>query len=184
MAGVCYLICSFYNYTNVSAGVRAREDIRKGQFVDKYVGEILTPAEANRRRKKSKEKSAKDLYLFALDKFNSPDSADGRLRGEPYEVDGEFMSGPTRFINHSCDPNLRCMAVVSDRANKHLHDLCFFALEDITRLTELTFDYFAGTTGEEEDGMTIEQQARAKQEKGEITTKCLCGADNCRGWLW
>jgi histone-lysine N-methyltransferase SUV39H len=76
------------------------------------------------------------------------------------------------------------MAVVSDRANKHLHDLCFFALEDITRLTELTFDYFAGTTGEEEDGMTIEQQARAKQEKGEITTKCLCGADNCRGWLW
>lgn len=162
-------------------GVRAREDIRKGQFVDKYVGEILTPAEANRRRDQAQYR--KDLYLFALDKFNDPKAGDERLKGEPYEVDGEYMAGPTRFINHSCDPNLRIMAVVTDRANKHLHELCFFALCDIPRLTELTFDYVAGTKTAE-DSATVLKQAEERQEKGEFTQKCLCGAKNCRGSLW
>jgi [histone H3]-lysine9 N-trimethyltransferase SUV39H len=163
------------------AGVRAREDIRKGQFVDKYVGEILTPEEANRRRDKAPYR--KDLYLFALDKFSDPESEDTRLRNEPYEVDGEFMAGPTRFINHSCDPNLRIMAVVTDRANKHLHELCFFALCDIPRLTEFTFDYVAGTNTAE-DNATVVKKAEERQEKGEFTQKCLCGSKNCRGSLW
>jgi histone-lysine N-methyltransferase SUV39H len=172
-----------YSYANISAGVRAREDIKKGQFVDKYVGEILTPAEANRRRQRAKAKSQQDLYLFALDKFNDPDSDDPRLKGEPYEVDGEFMGGPTRFINHSCEPNLRIMAVVTDRANKHLHELSFFALDDIPRLTELTFDYIAGT-GTQEDSIDVAEQIKDRQDKGKFTQKCLCGAENCRGWLW
>jgi histone-lysine N-methyltransferase SUV39H len=175
----------FYSHANVNTGVRAREDLKAGQFVDKYYGEIITPAEANRRREVGKHNSVKDLYLFALDKFNSPESEDPRLRGEPYEVDGQFMGGATRFINHSCDPNLRIMAVVSDRANKHLFELCFFALEEIPRLTELTFDYSAGTsTSRTEDRNAIEQEAKIRQEKGMFTTKCLCGANNCRGWVW
>lgn len=162
-------------------GVRAREDIRKGQFIDKYVGEIITSDEANRRRGNAEYR--KDLYLFALDKFNNADSEDPRLQGEPYEVDGEFAAGPTRFINHSCEPNLRVMAVVTDRANKHLHELCFFALEDIPRLTELTFDYVAGTNTAE-DNATVAKEAKERQAKGEFTQKCLCGAEKCRGALW
>jgi hypothetical protein len=163
------------------AGVRAKEDIRKGQFIDKYVGEIITAEEANRRRENAKYR--KDLYLFALDKFNDPEAEDERLRGEPFEVDGEFIAGPTRFINHSCEPNLRIMAVVTDRANKHLHELCFFALEDIPRLTELTFDYVAGTnTADSNDN--VAKEAKERQAKGEFTQKCLCGSKNCRGSLW
>ncbi|KAH8802100.1 hypothetical protein F5882DRAFT_425459 [Hyaloscypha sp. PMI_1271] len=162
-------------------GVRAKEDIRKGQFIDKYVGEIITAEEANRRRENAKYR--KDLYLFALDKFNDPEAEDERLRGEPFEVDGEFIAGPTRFINHSCEPNLRIMAVVTDRANKHLHELCFFALEDIPRLTELTFDYVAGTnTADSNDN--VAKEAKERQAKGEFTQKCLCGSKNCRGSLW
>jgi histone-lysine N-methyltransferase SUV39H len=163
------------------AGVRAREDIRKGQFIDRYVGEIITPEEANRRRDTAKYR--KDLYLFALDKFNHSQSDEQRFRGEPYEVDGEFMAGPTRFINHSCQPNLRVMAVVTDRANKHLHELCFFALEDIPRFTELTFDYVAGTSTAG-DNATVAKEAKERQAKGEFTQKCLCGAKKCRGFLW
>ncbi|KAN0117193.1 SET domain containing protein [Hyaloscypha variabilis] len=162
-------------------GVRAREDIRKGQFIDRYVGEIITPEEANRRRDTAKYR--KDLYLFALDKFNHSQSDEQRFRGEPYEVDGEFMAGPTRFINHSCQPNLRVMAVVTDRANKHLHELCFFALEDIPRFTELTFDYVAGTSTAG-DNATVAKEAKERQAKGEFTQKCLCGAKKCRGFLW
>ncbi|CAI4211966.1 unnamed protein product [Parascedosporium putredinis] len=93
----------------------------------------------------------KDVYLFALDKFNDPDSLDPRLSQPALLVDGEFMSGPTRFINHSCEPNLRIYARVGDHADKHLHDLALFAITDIKRNTELTFDYIDGVEEDEDD---------------------------------
>ncbi|ODA76538.1 hypothetical protein RJ55_07808 [Drechmeria coniospora] len=106
----------------------------------------------------------KDVYLFALDKFTDPASLDPRLRGPPLEVDGEFMSGPTRFINHSCDPNLRIFARVGDHADKHLHDLALFAIKDISKGEELTFDYVDGVSSE------------ADERDGNIgdMTRCLC----------
>jgi histone-lysine N-methyltransferase SUV39H len=123
-----------------STGVRATVDIFQGQFIDKYVGEIITPKEANRRRKASDIAERKDVYLFALDKFSDPESMDPRLAGAPYEVDGEFKSGPTRFINHSCDPNMRIFARVGDHADKHIHDLALFAITDVRAGEELTVE--------------------------------------------
>ena len=125
-------------------GVYCRFPIKRGQFIDKYVGEIITAAEADSRRNDSAVAKHKDIYLFALDKFTNLASNDARLRGPPLEVDGEYFSGPTRFINHSCDPNLRIFARVGDYADKHLHDLAFFAIRDIPAETELTFDYVDG----------------------------------------
>ncbi|RKF56168.1 Histone-lysine N-methyltransferase, H3 lysine-9 specific dim-5 [Golovinomyces cichoracearum] len=156
------------------SGLRSTEDIMKGQFVGCYLGELITAEEANWRRAQSTKSQKKDVYLFALDKFTDPNSSDERLRGEPYEIDGEYFGGPTRFINHSCDPNLRIFAVVRDLANKPFHDLCFFALKEIPRFTELTFDYDGGVRGEE----------KAMDKMVEGMTRCLCGANNCRNWLW
>ncbi|KAI1334885.1 SET domain-containing protein [Xylariaceae sp. FL0016] len=157
-------------------GVRSASEIRKGQFIDKYIGEIITADEANRRRAESHVAQRKDVYLFALDKFFDPDSFDDRLRGPSLEVDGEFMSGPTRFINHSCDPNLRIFARVGDHADRHLHDLAFFAIKDIAKGEELTFDYVDGFEDLEND---TQDPAKLKD-----MTKCLCGSKNCRGYLW
>ncbi|GAO14290.1 uncharacterized protein UV8b_07446 [Ustilaginoidea virens] len=156
-------------------GVRTQQLIRKGQFVDRYLGEIVTSAEADRRRAASVISQRKDVYLFALDKFTDPQSLDARLRGPPLEVDGEFMSGPTRFINHSCDPNLRIFARVGDHADKHIHDLALFAIKDIHKGEELTFDYVDGATEEvlEDYDGNIEDM-----------TKCLCGSSQCRRFLW
>nr|AHF96251.1 histone H3-lysine 9 N-methyltransferase [Epichloe festucae] len=156
-------------------GVRSTESIKKGQFVDRYLGEIITSIEADRRRAASAVSQKKDVYLFALDKFTDPHSLDSRLKGPPLEVDGEFMSGPTRFINHSCDPNLRIFARVGDHADKHIHDLALFAVKDIAKGEELTFDYVDGTTddGTEEGDIGIEDM-----------TKCLCGSMKCRKFLW
>ncbi|RDA87478.1 hypothetical protein CP532_2819 [Ophiocordyceps camponoti-leonardi (nom. inval.)] len=155
-------------------GVRTQEVIKRGQFVDRYVGEVITSAEADRRRAAAAISQCKDVYLFALDKFTDTASLDIRLRGPPLEVDGEFMSGPTRFINHSCDPNLRIFARVGDHADKHLHDLAFFAIKDISKGEELTFDYVDGGSleAEERDGAVEEM------------TRCLCGSAKCRGFLW
>lgn len=158
--------------TEDDIGVRATEVIKQGQFVDCYLGEVITAAEADRRRADSAIAQRKDVYLFALDKFTEPDSLDPRLQGPPLEVDGEFMAGPTRFINHSCDPNLRIFARVGDHADKHLHDLALFALRDIPRGEELTFDYVAGVDDNEEP------------EDPTNMTKCLCGSENCRKYLW
>ncbi|KAI1430393.1 SET domain-containing protein [Xylaria sp. FL1777] len=157
-------------------GVRSPVDIKKGQFVDKYMGEIITATEATRRRAQSHIAQKKDVYLFALDKFSDPDSLDPRLRGPPLEVDGEFISGPTRFINHSCDPNLRIFARVGDHADKHIHDLAFFAARDISRGEELTFDYIDGVDDSDMDALDPEKQ--------KDMTRCLCGSKNCRGYLW
>lgn len=156
----------------VHIGVRATETLKKGQFVDCYLGEVITAAEADRRRAASAIAQRKDVYLFALDKFTEPDSLDPRLQGPPLEVDGEFMSGPTRFINHCCNPNLRIFARVGDHADKHLHDLALFALRDIPRGEELTFDYISGADDHEEP------------EDPTNMTPCLCGSENCRKYLW
>ncbi len=156
-------------------GVECQVDLKRGQFVDRYLGEIITGKEADRRRAKSTISQRKDVYLFALDKFSDPDSLDPRLAGAPLEVDGEWMSGPTRFINHSCEPNLRIFARVGDRADKHIHDLALFAVRDIPAGTELTFDYVDGS--EEDDD--AHDPAKIKD-----MTKCLCGTKRCRGFLW
>ena len=157
--------------------MRATETIEKGQFLDRYLGEVITSAEADRRRTASVVSKRKDVYLFALDKFSDPDSLDPRLRGRPLEVDGEFMSGPTRFINHSCEPNMRIFARVSDHADKHLHDLALFAIETIPAMTELTFDYVDGHS-EDPEGLNL--------PKGNTKdmTRCLCGSKRCRKFLW
>lgn len=144
----------------------------KGQFIDLYIGEVITADEANRRRQASDHAKKKDVYLFALDKFTDPESYDERLRGPSLEVDGEFYSGPTRFMNHSCDPNSRIFARVGDHADKHLHDLAFFTIRDIPALTELTFDYVDGVDEEPDE-----------ENEGEIQP-CLCGSKKCRGWVW
>ncbi|KAH6648269.1 histone-lysine N-methyltransferase [Truncatella angustata] len=159
-------------------GVRSTVDLKKGQFVDTYMGEVITPEEADRRRALSDIASRKDVYLFALDKFSDPESPDERLRGPPLEVDGEFMSGPSRFINHSCDPNLRIFARVGDHADKHLHDLAFFAIRDIPKGDELTFDYVDGV---KDDDMVNDALDPAKKKDMAI---CLCGTAKCRGFLW
>ncbi|KAM7203408.1 histone-lysine N-methyltransferase [Naviculisporaceae sp. PSN 640] len=157
-------------------GVRCPVEIKKGQFVDLYVGEVITSQEADRRRQASNIARRKDVYLFALDKFTDPESPSELLRGPPLEVDGEYMSGPTRFVNHSCDPNMRIFARVGDHADKHVHDLALFAIKDIEKGVELTFDYVDGL---EEMDRDAHDPARVKD-----MTECLCGTDKCRGFLW
>ncbi|PQE23301.1 Histone-lysine N-methyltransferase protein [Rutstroemia sp. NJR-2017a BBW] len=156
-------------YAYISSGnkVRSKFPIKAGAFSDCYIGEIITSEEANRRRRGSIINERKDLYLFDIYKFTDRDSLGETLRGGPYVIDDEFFSGPSRFFNHSCEPNMRIFARVGDYSEKNLHDLAFFATEDIRPMTELTFDYVYGT-----------------DDRQQGSERCLCGAKSCRGWLW
>ncbi|TVY82814.1 H3 lysine-9 specific dim-5 histone-lysine N-methyltransferase, partial [Lachnellula suecica] len=166
----------FRTDNNRGWGVRSKNDIKKGQFVDRYVGEIITAEETERRRQQSEVTQKKDVYLFELDKFKGDADRDPSLADTVF-VDGEFRAGPTRFINHSCEPNLRIFARVGDHALKRFHDLAFFAIKDVPAGTELTFDYVDG----EDHRLEVDQRDSRKLKD---MTKCLCGSDNCRGFLW
>lgn len=152
-------------------GLRCLVDLRRGQFIDTYVGEIITNAEADRREESSGP--GKASYLFSLDKFVDEDL----LEEDCYVVDGEMMGNVTRFINHSCEPNCRQYTVSYNKYDRKVYELAFFAYENIPAGTELTFDYMdKDEEGEEED--TSPKEPVSEEQR------CRCGARNCRGRVW
>ena len=155
--------------TGVS-GLRATEPLRRGQFVDTYRGEVIAKEEADRRADLGAK--GKDSYLFTLDKFTGEEAY-------MYEIDGEFFGGPTRFINHSCDPNCVVYVVSRNKNNPLLYEIAFFAYRDIDAGEELTFNYRDHDGGEEN-----EEREGTDEAVGEDSIPCLCGARNCRKWLW
>jgi len=155
-------------------GLRCTEDLERGQFIDTYRGEVITAREADRREETAGKN--KESYLFSLDKFKDV------VNECPYVVDGEYFGGATRFINHSCDPNCVQYAVCYDKNHPYIYDIAIFAIIDIPKRTELTFDYLAVDFGSEESKENLE--ARLAQDVEEDSVPCKCGARNCRGWLW
>jgi histone-lysine N-methyltransferase SUV39H len=113
----------------------------------------------------------KDSYLFPLDKFMSDDTHE-------YEIDGEFFGGPSRFINHSCDPNCVVYVVSRNKNNPYLYEIAFFAWRDIDAGEELTFNY------RDHEGNEEERREGTDEDVEEDSIPCLCGAQNCRKWLW
>ncbi|KAF2706688.1 SET domain-containing protein [Pleomassaria siparia CBS 279.74] len=149
-------------------GLRCKTKLYEGQFIDTYRGEIITDAEATRREDSANTK-AKASYLYSLDKFAE---SEGLEPEDCYVVDGEFMGGPSKFINHSCEPNCRQYTVSYNKHDCRVYDIAFFACRDIAKGEELTFDYL---DKEDEEEM---------ENPGEDAIPCLCGAKKCRKWLW
>ena len=156
-------------------GLRSSEDIQLGQFIDTYRGEIITSQEADRRGK-SRTQEEINNFFFDFDKF------EGHLpeNGQAYVCDGRHYGSPARFLNHSCDPNCAIYTVSYNSSDPYIYELAFFAIEDIPRGTELTFDYY-----DNDEAMHIsDAMAREfEQEKGYAPTKCLCGSEDCRGYF-
>jgi len=82
----------------------------------------------------------------------------------PYCIDAMAFGNVSRFINHSCNPNLENYQIFVDDLNPHKPRIAFFAKRDIKKGEEISFDYRypVASTG---------------------VIRCLCGADNCRGYL-
>ena len=159
-----------------SLGLRCLVPLRRGQFIDTYRGEVITHQEALVREKAAGR--GKNSYLYSLDKF-----AEERNYSEDdiFVVDGEYMGGPARFINHSCEPNCRQFTVSLNHADDRIYELAFFALEDIPAGTELTFNY---TDNEDEEPVKDEEVKKRAKAAGMEPTRCLCGAETCKRYLW
>ncbi|PJF19747.1 Histone-lysine N-methyltransferase SUV39H2 [Paramicrosporidium saccamoebae] len=114
-------------------GVKAAAEIPKGTFIDVYLGELITTAEATRRIASAKH--GRGSYLFDID-FNYEVGTESA-----YTIDAYTFGNVTHFINHSCEPNLRVHACFIDTADPSLHMLAFFAKRNIAKGEELCFDY-------------------------------------------
>lgn len=115
-----------------------------------------------------------------------PDNEPGLHQEDCVVADGEAMGGPTRFINHSCNPNCRLFTVSYNKYDQRIYDLAFFALYDIDAGEELTFDYMDPEPDEDEALALKNSQAKFLQmdTEGKTRVACLCGAKNCRGYMW
>ncbi|PGH34728.1 histone-lysine N-methyltransferase SUV39H [[Emmonsia] crescens] len=152
-----------FRTTNRGFGLRSPESIQAGQYIDRYLGEVITKKEADAREAATSGNAAS--YLFQLDFFFQEDD-------DCYIVDGRKYGSITRFMNHSCNPNCKMFPVSQYDAEQKIFDMAFFAIKDIPAGTELSFDYCPN--------YNIDGSRHSDPQD----VKCLCGEPNCRRKLW
>jgi hypothetical protein len=127
-------------------GLMANKELPRYSFVMEYCGEVCTPEEFEIRRGRYECDKRRHYYFMSL----KTDEI----------IDATGKGNLSRFINHSCDPNCETQKWT---VNGKLR-VGFFALRNIAKGEELTFDY-------------------QFQRFGESAQKCHCGSENCRGYL-
>ncbi|RWR95661.1 SET domain-containing protein [Cinnamomum micranthum f. kanehirae] len=139
-------------------GVRAGEAIPRGTFICEYVGEVLSDQEANNRYE---NEGCSYLYDISAHIEDMNGMNEGTV---PYVIDATHYGNVSRFINHSCSPNLVNYQVLVESMDCQLAHIGFYASRDIVLGEELAYDYHF--------------QLPLRKEY-----PCYCGASNCRGRL-
>ncbi|XP_076470902.1 histone-lysine N-methyltransferase NSD2-like [Babylonia areolata] len=112
-------------------GLKTLMDIKKGQFVNEYVGDLIDEEECKRRIKQAHEDNITNFYMLTVDK--------NRI------IDAGPKGNNSRFMNHSCEPNLETQKwMVNGDVRVGL-----FAIKDIPAGSELTFNYNLECLGNE-----------------------------------
>lgn len=140
-------------------GVRTLEDLQRGTFVGVYSGELISAKDSTRRND--------DTYLFNLSNSNtmniheteeslttSIDSIDpteqediserkSSNRGErkSYVCDAKRYGNFTRFINHSCEPNVVGIRSYTTHQDSRFPYIAFFTKDFVPANSELTLNY-------------------------------------------
>ncbi|XP_057829434.2 histone-lysine N-methyltransferase ASHH3 [Cryptomeria japonica] len=104
-------------------GVKAGEDIKAGEFVIEYVGEVIDHKICRERVMKLEENGETNFYLCEI--------------GGGLVVDATFKGNKSRFINHSCNPN--CVLQKWEDDGETTTGL--FAKSDIRKGEFITYDY-------------------------------------------
>ncbi|XP_067326727.1 histone-lysine N-methyltransferase NSD3 isoform X1 [Anolis sagrei] len=104
-------------------GLRTKRNIKKGEFVNEYVGELIDEEECRLRIKRAHENSVTNFYMLTVTK--------DRI------IDAGPKGNYSRFMNHSCHPNCETQKwTVNGDVRVGL-----FAVSDIPAGMELTFNY-------------------------------------------
>ncbi|UYV65243.1 WHSC1 [Cordylochernes scorpioides] len=112
-------------------GLRSLVDIKKGQFVNEYVGELIDDEECERRIARMHKENETNFYFLTIDK--------------DHIIDAGPKGNLSRFLNHSCNPNLETQKWIVNGETR----IGLFARYDIPAKTELTFNYNLECKGNE-----------------------------------
>uniref|UniRef100_A0ABM5FKW3 Histone-lysine N-methyltransferase, H3 lysine-36 specific isoform X6 n=1 Tax=Pogona vitticeps TaxID=103695 RepID=A0ABM5FKW3_9SAUR len=104
-------------------GLQAKRDIKKGEFVNEYVGELIDEEECRARIRHAQEHDITNFYMLTLDK--------DRI------IDAGPKGNYARFMNHCCQPNCETQKWSVNGDTR----VGLFALTNIKAGTELTFNY-------------------------------------------
>ncbi|OVA18624.1 SET domain [Macleaya cordata] len=147
---------------NKGWAVRAGEAIARGTFVCEYIGEVLNDQEANKRAERYGNEGCSYLYHIHAHNDGMSELIEGAVS---YVIDARRYGNVSRFINHSCSPNLVIYQVLVDSMDCQLAHIGLYASRDIAEGEELAYDY----------------RQELLPEGGH---PCYCGAPNCRGRLY
>ncbi|XP_065836974.1 histone-lysine N-methyltransferase ASH1L-like [Oscarella lobularis] len=103
-------------------GIVTKTDLKAGQFVIEYVGEVISE-QLYRERVATQYKHQRHHYCLSME---------GGII-----IDGHNMGSKARFVNHSCDPNCEMQKWYVNGAYR----MGLFALKDIPANAELSYDY-------------------------------------------
>lgn len=147
---------------NKNWAVRAAEPILRGTFVCEYIGEVLDKQEANERRSRYGQQGCS--YMYEIDAHTNDMSRliEGQVE---YVIDATKYGNVSRFINHSCLPNLVNHQVLVNSMDSQYAHIGLYASRDIPFGEELTYNY------------------RYNLLPGE-GCPCHCGTSKCRGRLY
>ncbi|XP_051504392.1 histone-lysine N-methyltransferase NSD2-like isoform X1 [Myxocyprinus asiaticus] len=112
-------------------GLLSMRDIKKGEFVNEYVGELIDEEECRARIRYAQENDITHFYMLTIDKDRIIDAG----------PKGNF----SRFMNHSCQPNCETQKWTVNGDTR----VGLFAVCDIPAGTELTFNYNLDCLGNE-----------------------------------
>ena len=114
----------FLTTNETGIGVTCKKDIKYGEYVASYLGELFHKEDSDWKEQKAK--------------YNKPDSEYYQFEfTEGFLIDTYRQGNYTAFINHSCIPN--CEIYTWDHQG---YDRVFIhAIKDIPAFTELTYHY-------------------------------------------
>lgn len=163
-------------------GLFADENIEKGDYVCEYIGNIITKNEAEQKIHFNLINQRPNYILQLKEEYPN-------IIISTY-IDSEKYGNLSRFINHSCEPNLDFEII---RINSFIPHCAFFANKKIYAGEEITFSYIGFNNYNDNDNK-IRKNEKGKENKKIINNmdnnigslsykKCLCGSKKCKGFI-
>ncbi|KAK4280506.1 hypothetical protein QN277_012127 [Acacia crassicarpa] len=115
------------------SGIVADEDIKQGDFVIEYVGEVIDDKTCEERLWNMKHRGETNFYLCEINR--------------DMVIDATYKGNKSRYINHSCCPNTEMQKWLIDGETR----IGIFATRDITKGEHLTYDYQFVQFGADQD---------------------------------
>ncbi|CAL0328673.1 unnamed protein product [Lupinus luteus] len=115
------------------SGIVADEDIKLGDFVIEYVGEVIDDKTCEERLWNMKHRGETNFYLCEINR--------------DMVIDATYKGNKSRYINHSCCPNTEMQKWIIDGETR----IGIFATRDIEKGEPLTYDYQFVQFGADQD---------------------------------